>query len=183
MSSHLLNADALGALKRPAIQKIAKREGIKANGKTADIIAALLEAYPNGVEPLEPPAEPVRRSKRIEATDGKAEADTATPTEDDNAARPVPRTSLFGGSISQYVPSPPKGQAAPAAQNAVAAQSSSPAMPPAPPRAPTPAAHSPLPQSEAPQPDNDEPASSSSSSPTRSARLGQSVAGERGMVT
>ena len=28
-----------------------QREGIRANGKTEDIVAALLDAYPNGVEP------------------------------------------------------------------------------------------------------------------------------------
>ena len=28
-----------------------QREGIRANGKTEDIITALMEAYPNGVEP------------------------------------------------------------------------------------------------------------------------------------
>ena len=75
MASHLLNAEALRALKRPVVQRIAKvctvspsepcilvgvvvtdhrrvqREGIRATGKTDAIIAELLEAYPNGVEP------------------------------------------------------------------------------------------------------------------------------------
>ena len=78
MTSHLLNAEELRALKRPVVQKIAKvcivlscpcseccvllsvvvtdhrrvqREGIRATGKTENIIAALLDAYPNGVEP------------------------------------------------------------------------------------------------------------------------------------
>ena len=72
MSSQLLTAVELRALKRPVVQKLAKvcvvfscvfssvvpaehlplqREGIRANGKTEDIIAALLDVYPNGVEP------------------------------------------------------------------------------------------------------------------------------------
>ena len=75
MSNKLLTAQDLRALKRPVVQRIAKvcivlscyallghgvvvtdhrrvqREGVRANGKTEDIIAALLDAYPNGVEP------------------------------------------------------------------------------------------------------------------------------------
>ena len=75
MSLNLLTAQDLRALKRPTVQRIAKvrtvlqsrvpclfsvvvtdhrrvqREGIRANGKTEDIIAALLDAYPGGVEP------------------------------------------------------------------------------------------------------------------------------------
>ena len=75
MSNNFLNAQDLRALKRPVVQRIAKvctvlsyhslfsygvvvtdhrriqREGVRANGKTEDIIAALLDAYPNGVEP------------------------------------------------------------------------------------------------------------------------------------
>ena len=75
MSNNLLTAQDLRALKRPVVQRIAKvctvpschgllshsvvvtdhrrvqREGVRANGKTEDIITALLDACPNGVEP------------------------------------------------------------------------------------------------------------------------------------
>ena len=75
MNPNLLTAQDLRALKRPTVQRIAKvctvlqsrvpclfgigvadcrhgqREGIRATGKTEDIIAALLDAYPGRVEP------------------------------------------------------------------------------------------------------------------------------------
>ncbi|KAH9936363.1 uncharacterized protein B0H18DRAFT_973573 [Fomitopsis serialis] len=51
MNTNLLNENALGALKRAEIQQLAKREGLRANGKTLDIIDALVSRHPDGVEP------------------------------------------------------------------------------------------------------------------------------------
>ncbi|KAI0736489.1 hypothetical protein C8Q72DRAFT_940889 [Fomitopsis betulina] len=170
MSSHLLNADALRALKRPAVQKIAKRERIRAIGKTADIIKALLRAHPDGVEPLERVEEPVRQAKEVDVNDETAGAENVAA--EGNAA---PGPSVFGDSISQHLPAAPKRQASPATQDKVAGQLSRSVTPPLPPPAATSAARSPMPRS-TPQPD-DEPVASSSSSP-KSGRLGESPTGE-----
>ncbi|KAI0089657.1 hypothetical protein BDY19DRAFT_943608 [Irpex rosettiformis] len=44
-----MDYDALKKLSRSEIQKLAKRERIKANSKTQEIIVQLVEMYPEGV--------------------------------------------------------------------------------------------------------------------------------------
>ncbi|KAH9836237.1 uncharacterized protein C8Q71DRAFT_72651 [Rhodofomes roseus] len=90
----LLNENTLRALKRAEIQKLAKREGFRANGKTDALIAALVAKYPGGILPLEKEKGPARRSKRLQTTEPKDE-------EEEVAVEPP----VFGDSISQYVPS------------------------------------------------------------------------------
>lgn len=95
-----------------------QREGVKATGKKDEIIAALLAVRPNGVEPyvavfvfgalgsdhprsLEPAKEPVRRSKRTDATEKAVADDGAENEEHEEGKDASPGPSILGDSISQ----------------------------------------------------------------------------------
>lgn len=68
-----MDAAHLKTLKRAEIQKVAKREGVKATLKTVEIIRLLIEKYPQGVPSPQGEEKPQRRSKR--AVKSKAEED------------------------------------------------------------------------------------------------------------
>ncbi|KAI0683024.1 hypothetical protein BC835DRAFT_1311252 [Cytidiella melzeri] len=68
-----MDADALSKLPRRDIQKLAQREGIKANLKSEDIIAQLVQKFPRGVAKLAAPVP--RESPKLGATnDAKLKA-------------------------------------------------------------------------------------------------------------
>lgn len=211
-----------------------QREGVKATGKKDEIIAALLAVRPNGVEPyvavfvfgalgsdhprsLEPAKEPVRRSKRTDATEEKAAADNDAENEEHEEGKDAsPRPSILGDSISQCkpitvpsdnvthiaadVPSRQRRQAETAAQNAGPAPPLLFAGPPqlvprfvtpplpsgsaerSPPSATLATPTSP-PQAKTPRPAVYKPKSSSSTSSSKSARLGQPSASDGGKLT
>ncbi|KAH9830323.1 uncharacterized protein C8Q71DRAFT_786822, partial [Rhodofomes roseus] len=83
------------ALKRADIQKLAKREGIRANGKTDAMVVALLAMHPGGIVPLEKEKAPVRRSRRRGTPEPKVEE-----VEEEVEGKPP----VYGESISQYIP-------------------------------------------------------------------------------
>ncbi|TFY52077.1 hypothetical protein EVJ58_g10213 [Rhodofomes roseus] len=95
MSTTLLNEKDVRALKRADIQKLAKREGIRANGKTDAMVVALFAMYPGGILPLEKEKVPVRRSRRRGTPEPKVEE-----VEEELGGEPP----VYGESISQYVP-------------------------------------------------------------------------------
>ncbi|KAJ3475618.1 hypothetical protein NLI96_g11718 [Meripilus lineatus] len=67
-----MNFDQLKALKRPQLQKLARREGLKANGKNVDMIKQLLEKFPGGVPRWEEPEPKVENVRTRAAIGGNA---------------------------------------------------------------------------------------------------------------
>ncbi|KAH9923265.1 uncharacterized protein B0H18DRAFT_1015520 [Fomitopsis serialis] len=86
-------------MKRAEIQQLAKREGVRANGKTLDIIDALVSRHPDGVEPLKKEQGPVRRSRRFDTG--------AEPKEEEVEEEITFQPAIYGGSISQCNSSSP----------------------------------------------------------------------------
>ncbi|CCL99188.1 uncharacterized protein FIBRA_01203 [Fibroporia radiculosa] len=71
-----MNTTTLRTLTRPQIQKLARREGVRANVKTETIIRQLCAKYPSGVPPLEEEKRERRRSSRTLKTEVKKEEET-----------------------------------------------------------------------------------------------------------
>ncbi|TFY65521.1 hypothetical protein EVJ58_g1940 [Rhodofomes roseus] len=105
MNTTLLKEQDVRALKRAGIQKLAKREGIRANGKTDAMVVALLAMYPGGIVPLEKAKAPVRRSRRRGTPEPKVEE-----VEEEVEGEPP----VYGESISQYVPARRRAAVTPA---------------------------------------------------------------------